>query len=293
MKILLRLFIAVLFFSFASLQAQDLNADYLYSKLEEGYPEEVAIMVDGLEKLKSTTLDTGLDSIKAFFGSTVQNNREVYWASLYYNKRNTFSMFVFENRDSLGLLSEDIEFNLDNSSLKVSAKFIFNPDTDELYYLWKDNNGLNRTAFVEKVTTQIQENRPMPDFTVEGLDGETKALEDYKGKYLVINWWSTTCKPCILEMPGLNELVQNHQERSDIEFLAIAWDDKEKLNRFLGSRPFDYFQTLSNPEVNSIFGNSFPKHIIVNPKGIVSFYLEGGNTDIHHLIEEAIQKEIQ
>ena len=292
MKIYPLLFV-FLFVLFASLQAQDLNADYLHSKLEEGYPEEVAIMVDGLEKLKSTTLNTGLDSIQVFFGSTVQNNREIYWASLHRDKRITFSMFEFQNRDSSGLLSEDMEFEFENSSLRVSAKLIFNPDTDEVYYLWKDNNGLNRTAFVEKVTRHIQENKPMPDFTVEGLDGKTKTLEDYKGKYLVINWWSTTCKPCILEMPGLNELVQNHQERADIEFLAIAWDDKEKLNKFLGSRSFNYFQTLSNPEVNSIFGNSFPKHIIVNPKGIVSFYLEGGNADIHHLIEESLHTEFK
>src|SRR5690554_7985989 len=90
MKTLLPLFISVMLFSFASLQAQDLNADYLHSKLAEGYPEEVAIMVDGLEKLKSTTLDTGLDSIQVFFGSTVQNNREIYWASLHRDKRITF-----------------------------------------------------------------------------------------------------------------------------------------------------------------------------------------------------------
>lgn len=248
-------------------------------------------MVDGLEKLKSTTLETGLDSIQVFFGSTIQNNREVYWASLLHDKRNTFQMFEFQNRNSLGLLSEDIEFEFDNFSLKVSGKIIFNPATDEVNYIWKDNNGLTRTAFVEKVTRQIQENKPIPYFKVEGLDGETKALEDYKGKYLVINWWSTTCKPCILEIPGLNEMVRNFQKNSDVEFLAIAPDEKEKLNKFLQRRAFDYLQTVSDTHINSIFGNSFPKHIVVNPEGIVSFYLEGGNSDIHYLIEEGIHKQ--
>ncbi len=38
-------------------------------------------------------------------------------------------------------------------------------------------------------------------------------LSDHQGKWLVINYWATWCKPCLTELPELNQLYLNHRDR--------------------------------------------------------------------------------
>lgn len=40
-----------------------------------------------------------------------------------------------------------------------------------------------------------------PEYSLLGKDGKVHNLSDYKGKALVINFWSTFCPPCVIEMP--------------------------------------------------------------------------------------------
>ena len=68
-----------------------------------------------------------------------------------------------------------------------------------------------------------------PDFTLSSLDGDTISLSDYEGeKVVMLDFWSTTCDPCLAEMP---ELVQIYKERKDqgFEILAITIDGPNTL----------------------------------------------------------------
>ena len=282
------IFLILTFFFSNFLQAQNLKDGYLSSKLVSGHPSEVARMVENLSNVKSTTLKTGIDSIKVFFGSFVQDSNKNFWASLYCQGRNTFSMFNLKEMDSSSMLTDNIEFKFNEGSSKIVVKVVYDPASNEIFYQWMNENGKNEIATIQKVERPIEKDKPMPHFKVESIDGKSVSLDDFKGKYLVINWWQTTCAPCIKEMPGLNDMVEKYQSDEDVEFIAIAWDEKEKLEKFLQKREFNYQQTLYNQEVASIFGNLFPIHIIVNPEGIVSFYFEGGYAEINSLIAQSL-----
>lgn len=287
------IFLILTFFFSTFLQAQNLKDGYLSSKLVSGYPSEVSWMAENLSNVKCASLKTGIDSMKVFFGSNVQDSSKSFWASLGYQGRNTFSMFNLQEMDSSSMLTKDVEFKFNEGSSKIVVKVIYDPASDEIFYQWMNENGKSETATVQKVDLPIEKNKPMPHFKVESIDGTPISIDDFKGKYLVINWWQTTCAPCIKEMPGLNEMVEKYQSNNDVEFIAIAWDEKEKLKKFLQKREFKYQQTLYNQEVASIFGNSFPKHIIVNPEGIVSFYFEGGYTEINSRIEQSLMSQMK
>ena len=61
---------------------------------------------------------------------------------------------------------------------------------------------------------------PAPDFHyADGRDGN---LSDYHGKYLLINYWAEWCKPCLKEIPELNEFA--HQYADQVAVMAINWD---------------------------------------------------------------------
>jgi peroxiredoxin len=66
-----------------------------------------------------------------------------------------------------------------------------------------------------------------PDFTLPSLDGKNVRLSDHLGKDVVlIDFWSTTCDPCLVEMPHLVELYKKHKDKGFV-VLAISLDGPE------------------------------------------------------------------
>ena len=68
-----------------------------------------------------------------------------------------------------------------------------------------------------------------PDFSLQTTDGRTVRLSDYLGKKVVlIDFWSTTCDPCMNEMPHLVDLYKAKKDKG-FELLAISTDGPESL----------------------------------------------------------------
>ena len=61
---------------------------------------------------------------------------------------------------------------------------------------------------------------PAPPLTLEGLDGESYDLVDYRGRVVVINFWATWCPPCIAEMPAIQSMWEKLNP-AGLEVLAI------------------------------------------------------------------------
>ncbi|HSM84530.1 MAG TPA: TlpA disulfide reductase family protein [Candidatus Limnocylindrales bacterium] len=98
-----------------------------------------------------------------------------------------------------------------------------------------------------------------PDFTIKDSD-HTVSLHDYRGKVVVLNFWTTWCPPCIEEMPALMELQQRMGDK--VVVLGVSTDEsdaayhqfliKHKIN-FLTVRDADaasahLYRTTGQPE---------------------------------------------
>ena len=66
------------------------------------------------------------------------------------------------------------------------------------------------------------------DFSLQSTEGRTVHLSDYAGKVVLIDFWSTTCDPCMLEMPHLVDLYKANKDRGFV-VLAISLDGPESL----------------------------------------------------------------
>ncbi|MEJ8568985.1 TlpA family protein disulfide reductase [Elongatibacter sediminis] len=108
------------------------------------------------------------------------------------------------------------------------------------------------------------------DFALPVLGGGEAALSDYRGKWVVVNYWATWCAPCRKEIPELSEL---HIEREDITVLGLAFEDtgisafETFLAEFDVSYPILLVDVYAPPEP---FGapKVLPTTIVLNPEGL-------------------------
>jgi thiol-disulfide isomerase/thioredoxin len=78
-----------------------------------------------------------------------------------------------------------------------------------------------------------------PDITLADRDGKPRALSEWDGKALVVNFWATWCAPCRREIPMLNALAGEYREQG-VEVIGIAVDFREDVLQYLQKMPIDY-----------------------------------------------------
>jgi thiol-disulfide isomerase/thioredoxin len=107
------------------------------------------------------------------------------------------------------------------------------------------------------------------DFTLMQLGGSEVALSDFRGEWVVVNYWATWCAPCRKEIPDLSLL---HDERDDITVLGLAYEELddsdfyEFLEDFEVTYPILKVDVFEPPEP---FGapKALPTTIILDPQG--------------------------
>ncbi len=77
-----------------------------------------------------------------------------------------------------------------------------------------------------------------PAFAVGGMDGNTYDLNDYRGKVVVITFWSSRCAICHEEIPKLNRLAANYRNQN-VVFLALTMENEAKVSAYIKNTPFD------------------------------------------------------
>ncbi len=66
---------------------------------------------------------------------------------------------------------------------------------------------------------------PAPEFTLNTLDSGQVTLSDYKGQFVLLNFWATWCPPCLEEMPSMDEIHQRYQDKG-FTVVAVSSDEE-------------------------------------------------------------------
>jgi cytochrome c biogenesis protein CcmG/thiol:disulfide interchange protein DsbE len=67
----------------------------------------------------------------------------------------------------------------------------------------------------------------VPNFSLTTFDGQTIHTSELKGKVIVLNFWSSWCKPCEQEAADLERAWKRYQPGGEIVFLGLAYVDTE------------------------------------------------------------------
>lgn len=122
--------------------------------------------------------------------------------------------------------------------------------------------------------TSKYKGKPLPDITLETMDGKTITSKDLKGKIVMINFWSTTCGPCIIEMPELNRLQEDYKDK--VVFLAPLPENTSKATKLIAKHPFQFIIAPNSSDLFEQLGiDGYPKNFFVDREGIIQEVKEG------------------
>ena len=87
---------------------------------------------------------------------------------------------------------------------------------------------------------------PAPGFDLLDLDGQRVSMAELRGKPVMINFWATWCRPCIVEHPVLQAAARRYEGRA--HFIGIIYNDEtENIRRFIARRG-GWGHTLVDPD---------------------------------------------
>ncbi len=138
--------------------------------------------------------------------------------------------------------------------------------------------------------------RRAPDFELPDMNGKPVKLSSFRGKVVVLNFWTKTCNPCLQEMPTINVLTKLAEKRGDFVVLTVSTDDgpdavRDTLKVALEGDPL--FPVLFDPDakvVGSKYGTHlYPETWIIDKEGVIRARWDGAKDWSTALALEAIE----
>ena len=128
---------------------------------------------------------------------------------------------------------------------------------------------------------------PAPDKELSTLDGSgTGSIADYRGKWVLVNFWASWCDPCRTEAPALQEFHRRHPERFTV--LGINLDDSTgDAVAFVDEFGLTYPQLRDGDgrERREAYGmTGFPESFLIDPEGRIAL-IRRGPVDEDYLAE--------
>ena len=88
--------------------------------------------------------------------------------------------------------------------------------------------------------------KPAPDFSAIDLNGNSIALQDYRGKVVLLNFWAMWYGPSLLEIPNLKKVYDTHKDEG-FDIIGISLDyDEPKLRDYITENNIPWRQILDN-----------------------------------------------
>ena len=108
------------------------------------------------------------------------------------------------------------------------------------------------------------------DFVLPDMQDKQHKLSDYRGKWVVVNYWATWCPPCLTEIPELVDFHEDHKDK-DAVVLGVNFEDigLEGLKRFSEEYFMNYPVLRTKPSASSALGviPGLPTTYLVSPEG--------------------------
>ena len=129
-------------------------------------------------------------------------------------------------------------------------------------------------------------NRLAPDFELPSINGGKVKLSSFRGKVVILNFWTKTCRPCLEEMPSIADLAKALKPHKDVVLLTITTDEsandaRDTMKSVLGGGdpPFEVLVDAESDIVRDKYGTKlFPETWFIDGQGVIRARFDGGRS---------------
>lgn len=168
-------------------------------------------------------------------------------------------------------------------------------DLSALYQLFPVGQRTN--GYLENIRQKLtalratQELGVAPAFTTPDINGKPFSLPDQRGKYVVLDFWGTWCKPCIDGMPDMKRYQEKYSTKA--LFAGIACNDTEAAVRAAiityGIKGLQILNGKGASDISSLYSiEGYPTKIIIDPEGKLIYRAVGENSSFYKKLDELL-----
>jgi peroxiredoxin len=131
-------------------------------------------------------------------------------------------------------------------------------------------DNLQVASLVPDGTTAAQVGDAAPDVTLDLLDGDSTRLSAFKGRPVVLNFWSSTCVPCLKEMPDIEQVWKSHDGK--VAVVGVDVTDTEAAGRQMVAKTGVTYPNGRDPgaDVFAAFsGTALPRTVFIDADGTI------------------------
>jgi thiol-disulfide isomerase/thioredoxin len=133
--------------------------------------------------------------------------------------------------------------------------------------------------------------KPAPELAVTDIEGKPVTLSGFKGKTVLLDFWTTWCPPCRADAPSLDKLYRKYGEK-DLVIIGISVSEERAIvEKFLKAHPHEFPVVLTTEnEIPASFQiGVFPTYIVIERDGTVGPAVDGdqGFSELRKLLKKA------
>jgi peroxiredoxin len=113
--------------------------------------------------------------------------------------------------------------------------------------------------------------KPAPEVTLQAEDAEPVALSSLKGKIVVLDFWATWCKPCVIELPLVDRVTDERADRGVVFYAVNTGESARVVKKFLRKSDLDLPLVLDGDgHIASLYGvGALPHLVVIDAEGVV------------------------
>ena len=137
-----------------------------------------------------------------------------------------------------------------------------------------------RAPSTDRSATSALIGKTAPQVAGKTLDGGTFNADHQLGRWVVVNFFATWCRPCVVEHPQLDAFQKEHAAAGDAVLVSVLYDDDpDSAKQFFEDHGGDWPVVMDDGSIATEYGvTGVPETYLVAPGGRVLKRLTGGVT---------------